>query len=94
LVVDFILDTGAPLTSMSERLYTRLLETGAVTRVGPNRYVLHDVSIELQEIGSLNIRGSNFLSRVDAEAVLGLDFFARFTEVRFHVPTGALTLEP
>ena len=92
LLINFVLDSGSPLTSMSERLYNRLRPY--LRQIGKNRYILRPVRLAGHDLGSLNIRGSDFLSRVGADGVLGLDFLTRFTHIEFDVPTLLLTLGP
>ena len=94
LIVDFVLDTGAPLTSMSQRLYTRLQAAGYLSHIATNRYILSPASIAGENVAPLNIRGSKFLASVGVDGVLGLDFLARYTEVHFNVRTRLLTLTP
>lgn len=95
LLVDFVLDTGAPLTSMSRRLYVRLRSSGCLAdAAAKNRYILSSASIAGVDVSPLHIRGSIFLGRVGVEGVLGLDFLARYTDIHFSMKTGILTLMP
>lgn len=94
LIVDVVLDTGAPLTSMSQRLYTRLQAASYLSHIATNRYIHSPAPIAGESVAPLNIRGSKFLTSIGVVGVLGLDFLARYTEVHFNVKTGLLTLTP
>lgn len=89
---DMVLDTGSPLSSISEDMYRILLETAGIGTVAGNGYVLRHPMIQGQRIDDLPVRLSRRVTRVGADGVLGIDFLGRFTEIHVHVPTLRLTL--
>ncbi len=84
----FVLDTGAPLTSMSPTLYEKLAMTGHMTRIARNRYVLRPVHIADYDIGCLNIRGSDCLARTNVEGIRRVDTYALTRQVSARRPAG------
>ena len=90
--VRMVLDTGSPLSSISEDTYDALSDTDRIARVGRDTYLLRAPTIQEQTIADLRVRISRRVSRVGADGALGLDFLGRFTDVHFHVPSLRLTL--
>lgn len=92
LTIDMVLDTGSPLSSISERVRDLLVPTGYLDPISQTLYVLRSLNIQGQAIPDLRVRTSRRTTRVGADGVLGLDFLAQFTDVHFHVPSLRLTL--
>ncbi len=89
---DMVLDTGSPLSSISQSMYDELSERGAISHVGGRRYTVRRSTIEGQRITDLEVRISRRVTQVGADGVLGLDFLGRYTDIHFHVPSLRLTL--
>ncbi len=92
-VLWMVLDTGSPISSISEHTYASLAGTDRIVRVGNDTYVLRSPTIQGQSIEDVQVRISSRVTQVGADGVLGLDFLGRFTEVYFHVPSLRLTLK-
>lgn len=92
VTIPMVLDTGSPLSSVSERTQQLLSSLGALRPLGGRRYLLERLRIEGQPIDDLVVRLSRRVSQVGASGVLGLDFLRRFTDIHFHVPTLRLIL--
>jgi hypothetical protein len=90
--IDMVLDTGSPLSSISQATYHKLSEAGAIDRLSRNSYVLRRSAIQGQAIRDLVVRISRRVSQVGADGVLGLDFLGQFTDIHLHVPSLRLTL--
>lgn len=92
LGVNMVLDTGAPLTAISERTQALLHGAGLIESAGQGRFVLRDITIAGHPMPDLPVRVSRRVTEAGAEGVLGLDFLRRFTDIHFHVPSLVLTL--
>ena len=90
--IDMVLDTGSPLSSISQATYDKLSGTGAIERLSGNRYLLRRPVIDGQDIRDLIVRLSRRVTQVGADGVLGLDFLGHYTDIHFHVPSLRLTL--
>ena len=92
--LEMVLDTGAPLSGISQGTANLLLPTGflePMQRRG-NVYLLKQLSIQGQPIDDLEVRVLQRLTEVRAPGILGLDFLGRFEEIHCHVPSLTLTL--
>ena len=87
-----VLDTGSPLSTISEGTYRRLADAGNIRHVGGRRFTLTRPLLDGQPVADLEVRVSLRVTRVGADGVLGLDFLGRFTDVHFHVPSLRLNL--
>src|SRR6266852_697096 len=79
LTIEMVLDTGSPLSSISERLRGSLASMGVLEPVSGRSYVLRDLKIQNQPIRDLRVRVSRRVTRVGADGVLGLDFLAQYS---------------
>src|SRR5947209_19460955 len=87
-----VLDTSAPLSSISEGSRDALVKSGVLEATGRSGYLLRNVSMQGQPIPNLALRISARATQVGADGLLGLDFFSRYTDIHFYVPSGRLTL--
>ncbi len=92
--VNMVLDTGAPLSAISNDTRDTLIAAGLLEPLRGNWYTLRGLSIQGQPIADLMVRISSRVTQARAEGLLGLDFLRQFTEIHFHVPTLRLTLTP
>jgi hypothetical protein len=92
MTIEMVLDTGSPLSSISERLCGPLLSMGLLEPVSVRSFVLHGLKIQNQPIRDLRVRVSRRVTRTGADGVFGLDFLARYSTVHFDVSTLRLTL--
>ena len=81
-----VLDTGSPLSSVSEPTHRRLAGAGSVRHIVGRRFALTRPLLDGQPVDDLEVRISTRVTRVGADGVLGLDFLGRFTDIHFHVP--------
>ena len=56
-------------------------------------YTLTELTVDGQPLPPLPIRVSGALGLISAGGILGLDFFAQYEDVHFHVPSFRLTLD-
>ncbi len=87
-----VIDTGSPVSSISQHMYDRLSPTGFLTPAGGRFLMLRSPVLEGFPIADLRVHISRRVTIVAAEGILGLDFLRRFEQVHFHVPTLRLTL--
>ena len=87
-----VLDTGSPLSSVSQGVLETLLLEGHVESAARPAYVLRNATIQGQPIPDLPVRVSRRVTQVGADGVLGLDFFGQFTEAHCHIPSLRFTL--
>lgn len=90
--LELVLDSGSFLSAISERTRDELNTKGLLEPRGPERRLPRGVSLAGQPIADLPVRLSRRAEAVQAPGLLGLDFLARYEEVRFHFPTMCLTL--
>jgi len=90
--VMMVLDTGSPVSSISQETYTRLLPTGFLVSAGGRFWMMRSLQLEEHPIAELRVHVSQRVTVVKAQGILGLDFLRRFEQVHFHVPTLRLTL--
>jgi hypothetical protein len=94
ITIEMVLDTGSPLSAISERLRNTLLSAGLLESITPRTYLLRSLTIQGQVIPDLRVRLSRRVTSVGADGILGLDFLAQFSTVHFDVATLRLTLTP
>jgi hypothetical protein len=92
ITIEMVLDTGSPLSAISERLRNTLASTGLLEAITPHAYFLRNLTIQGQVIPDLRVRVSRRVTRVGADGILGLDFLAQFSTVHFDIATLRLTL--
>jgi hypothetical protein len=92
VTLHLVIDTGSPLTGISERARNLLLRTPYLRRMGARRYALTALRIQGQAIPDLQVGLSRRATEVGVDGVLGLTFFGQFEDVHVHVPTLQLTL--
>ena len=90
--IDFVLDTGSAFNAISQATYLRLAEHALLRRVPPRFYLLQGAQVAGTPLPDPRVVVSSRVTRVGADALLGLDFLMRFTDIHFHVPTMRLTL--
>jgi len=91
-VIEMVLDTGSPFSSVSEDTRRDLEAKGLLEKRDERRYVLRDLRVQGQRIPDLNLRMSRRATQVGAAGILGIDFLGQYTDIHFHVPTMRLTL--
>ena len=86
--------TISPRSGISLPARNRVLPTGYLMTVAEkeDRYLLRDPRLSGQSIPDLEVGMSRLAGRAGVDGILGLDFFGRFIEVRFHLPSLRLTL--
>jgi hypothetical protein len=89
---ELVLDTGSPLSAISDATFSHLQQSGLVAAVGSNAYSLQSVSIQGQPLPDLHVRLSRRASRLGIDGILGLTFFGQFSDIHIQVPTLRLTL--
>jgi hypothetical protein len=88
-----VLDTGAPVSAISVRIEDDLRARGLLQASGRTlRHRLAGLSIDGYPIPDLQVAVLRRLDRLQVDALLGLDFFALFDEVRFRTRTLRLAL--
>ena len=90
--IAMVLNFGVPRSSISRTTCDRLIMQELLPPTIASTYVLADISADGQPLPSLHVRVSSALGMIGASGILGLDFFALFEEIHFHVPTFRLTL--
>jgi hypothetical protein len=93
ITFDLVLDTGSPLSGISERVRDALLGTPYLGHLGAGRYRLRDLQIRGQPMPDLEVGISRRATEVGVDGVLGLAFFAQFVDVCINIPTLELTLQ-
>jgi hypothetical protein len=92
VTIEMVLDTGSLLSGVSEATQQTLAANGLLEPSGERRFVLRRLAIQGQPVPDLVVRPSRRVTQAGASGVLGLDFFGRFTDIHFHVPSMRLTL--
>ena len=87
-----VIDTGSPVSSISQSTYDRLLPTGFMIPAGGRFLMLRSPVLEGFPIADIRVHVSRRVTIVGSEGILGLDFLQRFEHIHFHVPTLRLTL--
>jgi hypothetical protein len=89
---EMVLDTGSPVSTISQGVRAALADLGLLESRGGNRYLLHEVEIQGQRVPDLRVRESRRITLVGANGALGLDFLNQFTEIHVDVPHLRFTL--
>jgi hypothetical protein len=82
----------APRSTISFRALAELASAGPPAQIAPEAYRLSNVHIEDQAIPDFDVRLDARVARLEADGVLGRDFFALFKEVCWAPRTDRLTL--
>lgn len=90
--VQFVVDTGSLGNGLSQAAYDDLSRRGLRRQVGKGFYLLDELEADGQALPVIRVYVSKRATQVGADALLGLDFLMRYTDIHFHVPTMRLTL--
>lgn len=91
-VIDMVVNLGVPRSSISAATRDELIMKELVPPRRDRSYVLDGLSVQGQPLPPLSVRVSGALGRIGAGGILGLDFFAQYEDIHFHVPSFRLTL--
>jgi hypothetical protein len=92
VAIEMVLNFGVPRSSISAAVRDRLIMRELIPPRIERTYVLSDVTADGQPLPPLEVRVSGALRLIGAGGILGLDFFAQYEDIHFHVPTFQLTL--
>jgi len=90
--IEMVVNFGVPRSSISAAARHDLIMRELVPPRTERSYVLTDVTADGQPLPPLQVRVSGALGLIGAGGILGLDFFAQYEDIHFHVPTFRLTL--
>jgi len=77
---------------ISRRALARVTEQALIRPISAGIYALHDLRIKGHEVPELQVRVSGAPDIAEVDGVLGLDFFANFTDVRWTPGTNTVVL--
>ena len=84
--------TFLPGSKLSQELVQFLGPFGLLTPLGPGTYRLKELAIGGGGVPDLDVGVSIHVARAHVDGMLGMDFLARFSEIRLELPSGLLTL--
>jgi hypothetical protein len=90
--INMIVNLGVPRSSISAATRDQLITKELVPPRRDRTYVLDDVTVQGQLLPAFTVRVSGALGRIGAGGILGLDFFAQYEDIHFHVPSFRLAL--
>lgn len=88
-----VINTGYQFSCVRPGVRDSLVALGHLRSSGGRFYELHDIELAGRPMPPLTMRVNVAVGRIDADGVLGLNFFSWFREVCFNVDTRRLTLK-
>ena len=97
--LQLVIDTGSPVSSLSEGVLSALLADGLLTPTGESYaaspiYRLSRLSVEGQAFPDTDVHRGNRATLLRIDGVLGLDFLYKFGRISFETDKMRLTLTP
>lgn len=86
--LDFVFDTGSPVSAISPETRDDLSAKGLLTNgQRPGWFRLAGITVQGQAIPDLDLRVLGRLSRLKIDGLIGLNYLSHFESVHFQVPT-------
>lgn len=82
--LEMVLDTGSPLSSISQRTVDKLRQEGLAEASGDTRCGLRDVKLDGLSIDGLEVWISRRVSALGIDGLIGLSLLGRYQDVHFN----------